>query len=148
MGFFKWKTYRRPRLSPAENVHPGHGPVDFAETPRSLFLPRLFVICLGLVILIEDIICVELEERLDLCHHPGQRNVGLALIRIPSSNVLMYTGEPVLSAGVSPVNLDPGGAVTYLSEVGRVIARLRPYTRLQITLVIHRLIDWILGILR
>ena len=92
----EWEPYRRTSLSPTKNVHPSHRPVNLAETPWPFFLPRFLIICLILVILFKDIILVELEKRLDLCHHPGQRYVGLALIRISATNILMYAREPIL----------------------------------------------------
>ena len=82
--------------------------------------------------LIEDVIFVELEKRLDLCHHPGQGYIGFALIRVPATNILMYAREPILIyPRVTLETLDPGDGNTYLSQVGYVIARLRPHTRLQ-----------------
>ena len=92
------ETYRRTSLSTTKNVHAGHGLVDFTKTPWSGFLPRFFVVSLGLVVLIQNIIFVKFEERLNLCHHPGQRDVRFALVRISSTDVLMHAREPVLSS--------------------------------------------------
>ena len=90
------KTYWCTSFPPTKNVHPSHGPVNFTKTPWPSFLTRLFIVRPGLVILLKDINFVELEERLDLRHHPCQSYVGLTLIRISATNILMYTREPIL----------------------------------------------------
>lgn len=94
--WLEYRTYRRTSLPPTKHVHSGHGLVDLTETPRPGFLPGFLIVRHSLVVLIKDVIFVELEKGLDLCHHPSQRNIGFALIRISSTNILMYAREPIL----------------------------------------------------
>lgn len=94
--WLEYKTYRCTSLPPTKHVHSGHGPVDLTETPWPGFLPRFLIVRHSLVVLIKDVIFVELEKGLDLCHHPSQRNIGFALIRISSTDILMYAREPIL----------------------------------------------------
>ena len=132
-----WKTYRRTSLSPTKDVHSSHGIINFAKTPWPLSLTRLLIVCLSLVILIQDIIFIEFEERLDLCHHPGQCDIGFTLIGISATNILMYAREPNLR---------------HLYQLGELGSWQRPLTCLKLVVLLrgfaHTLGCRILALLR
>ena len=110
-------------LGAAEHVDALEGVVDLAEGPGAGAMPGRFlrgrglagleVVGAGVLVLVADVVRVEVEEGLELGDHPGQGDVGDALVRVAAADVGVHAWEPDLA------------------EHGLVVARFLPHGGLE-----------------